>query len=92
MYLGIDLGTSAMKCLIIGEEQEIIISVSSKDIPLSTPNSGWSEQDPSSWIIALEECIHQLKENIKLSEIKEIDFEKLVFETTRNFNRLFNFS
>ncbi len=74
MYLGIDLGTSAMKCLIIGEEQEIIISVSSKDIPLSTPNSGWSEQDPSSWIIALEECIHQLKENIKLSEIKSISF------------------
>ena len=29
---------------------------------------------------------------IKLSEIKEINFEKLVFETTKNFNRLFNFS
>ena len=29
---------------------------------------------------------------IKLSEIKEIEFEKLVFETTKNFNKLFNFS
>ena len=29
---------------------------------------------------------------IKLSEIKEINFEKLVLETTKNFNRLFNFS
>jgi TatD DNase family protein len=28
----------------------------------------------------------------KLSEIKEISFEKLVFETTKNFNKLFNFS
>ena len=53
MYLGIDLGTSSMKCLVIGEDQEIIHSVSSKDIPLSNPQSGWSEQDPSSWIVAL---------------------------------------
>ena len=53
MYLGIDLGTSSMKCLVIGEDQEIIHSVSSEDIPLSNPQSGWSEQDPSSWIIAL---------------------------------------
>ena len=43
MYLGIDLGTSSMKCLVIGEEQEIIHSVSSDDIPLSNPQSGWSE-------------------------------------------------
>ena len=35
MYLGIDLGTSSMKCLVIGEDQEIIHSVSSEDIPLS---------------------------------------------------------
>ena len=29
---------------------------------------------------------------LKLSEIKDIEFEKLVFETTKNFNKLFNFS
>ena len=37
MYLGIDLGTSAMKCLVMGEEQEIIYSVSSDEIPLTDP-------------------------------------------------------
>ena len=45
MYLGIDLGTSSMKCLLLGEEQEILFSVNSEDIPLSTPQNGWSEQD-----------------------------------------------
>ena len=33
MYLGIDLGTSSMKCLLLGEEQEILFSVNSEDIP-----------------------------------------------------------
>ena len=53
MYLGIDLGTSSMKCLIIGDDQEIIYNVSSKDISLTNPKSCWSEQDPSLWIEAL---------------------------------------
>ena len=74
MYLGIDLGTSSMKCLVIGEEQEIIQSVSSDDIPLSNPHSGWSEQEPSSWIIALEACLKKLSEKMNLSEIKAISF------------------
>ena len=74
MYLGIDLGTSSMKCLVIGEDQEIIHSVSSNDIPLSNPHSGWSEQDPSSWIIALEQCLKLLKEKVHLDNIKSISF------------------
>ncbi len=39
MYLGIDLGTSSMKCLLIGENQELLKNVSSKQIPLSSPQS-----------------------------------------------------
>ena len=74
MYLGIDLGTSSMKCLVIGDDQEIIHSVSSKDIPLSNPQSGWSEQDPSSWIVALDQCIKKLDEKINIHEIKSISF------------------
>ena len=74
MYLGIDLGTSSMKCLIIGDDQEIIYNVSSKDISLTNPKSGWSEQDPSLWIEALELCLAKLKEKVKLNEIKSISF------------------
>ena len=69
MYLGIDLGTSSMKCLVIGDDQEIIHNVSSKDILLSNPKSGWSEQDTFLWIEALEQCFGQLKDKVKLNEI-----------------------
>ena len=74
MYLGIDLGTSSMKCLVIGEEQEIIHSVSSEDIPSSNPQSGWSEQDPSSWIVALDQCMLRLKSKININEINSVSF------------------
>ncbi len=74
MYLGIDLGTSSMKCLLLGEEQEILFSVNSEDIPLSTPQNGWSEQDPSFWIKALDQCIKQIVLKFDLSQIKAVSF------------------
>ena len=74
MYLGIDLGTSSMKCLLIGEEQEPIKSVSSDEIPLTSLHSGWSEQDPRHWIKALNQCLLKLKEDINLKQIKSISF------------------
>ena len=74
MYLGIDLGTSSMKCLVIGDKQEVLDNVSSKEISTSSPHNGWSEQDPNHWIEALEECLKKLSKKIKLSEIKAISF------------------
>ena len=74
MYLGIDLGTSSMKCLLIGEEQELIQSVSSEEIPLTSLQSGWSEQDPKHWIEALDQCLLKLKLNNNLNQIKSISF------------------
>jgi len=74
MYLGIDLGTSSMKCLLIGEDQEPIKTVSSEEIPLSSPHSGWSEQDPKLWIQALDQCLLKLRQEINLKQIKSISF------------------
>ena len=74
MYLGIDLGTSSMKCLVIGDEQNLIKTVSSEEIPLSSLYSGWSEQDPMLWIQALDQCFSKLKQDINLKEIKSISF------------------
>jgi xylulokinase len=74
MYLGIDLGTSSMKCLIIGEDQEPIKTVSSEEISLSSPHHGWSEQDPKLWIQALDQCLLKLNQEINLKQIKAISF------------------
>ena len=48
LYIGIDLGTSAMKLLLTDETGSILNTVT-KDYPLHFPQPGWSEQDPADW-------------------------------------------
>lgn len=60
MYLGLDLGTSALKALLIDDNQQIVGSASA-DLEVSRPASGWSEQQPADWIKACEKAILGLK-------------------------------
>jgi len=62
MYLGIDLGTSSVKALLMDEKQKIIGSASA-ELEVSRPHQGWSEQDPAEWIKATKKAISQLKQN-----------------------------
>lgn len=48
-YIGIDLGTSSVKGLLLDETQTII-ATHSLDYPLYVTNDGESEQDPSDWL------------------------------------------
>ena len=48
MYIGIDLGTSAVKLLLM-EADGTIKKVVSKEYPLEFPRSGWSQQNPQDW-------------------------------------------
>ncbi len=45
-YIGIDLGTSAVKLLLVDEAGEILNTVS-EEYPLYFPKPGWSEQEPT---------------------------------------------
>lgn len=60
MYLGIDLGTSGLKLLLLDAEQRIIATA---DAPLSAqqPQQGWSEQDPQAWWAGLELAVAALR-------------------------------
>jgi xylulokinase len=60
MYLGVDLGTSAVKATLIDASQTVIGS-SSAPLEVSRPQSGWSEQDAHSWIAAAEQAIGGLR-------------------------------
>jgi xylulokinase len=60
MYLGLDLGTSGVKALIIDEQQAIVGSAHG-ELDLSRPHPGWSEQDPAHWIRATEEAVGVLR-------------------------------
>lgn len=59
MYIGIDLGTSSVKSLLIDAEQKIIGSAS-VNLSVQRPAEGWSEQDPESWWQATCETMDQL--------------------------------
>ena len=58
-YIGIDLGTSAVKLLLADEKGAIVNSVT-KEYPLIFPHPGWSEQDPGEWWKAVTEGIGEL--------------------------------
>jgi xylulokinase len=60
MYLGIDLGTSSVKVLLIDADQAVIGSATSP-LEVSRPHPGWSEQDPADWIAATETAVADLK-------------------------------
>jgi xylulokinase len=61
MYLGIDLGTSGVKAMLIDADQRVIGSASSQQVATTRPHPGWSEQDPAEWIRATEEAIAGLR-------------------------------
>jgi len=59
-FLGIDLGTSALKAVLVDERQSVLAEASAP-IATRTPHPGWSEQDPLAWKVALDTAIGQLR-------------------------------
>ena len=70
-YIGIDLGTSACKLLLVDEMGQILNEVS-KEYPLEFPNPGWSQQDPEHWRKAVLEGIPQLLQGFDGSKVAGI--------------------
>lgn len=60
MYIGLDLGTSSVKALLIDENQRVIASATG-GLDVARPNPGWSEQDPADWVQATERALGTLK-------------------------------
>src|SRR6266851_3210709 len=48
MFLGIDLGTSSLKALVLDVDGSIV-GTGSASYPLTTPQPGWAESDPEDW-------------------------------------------
>ena len=58
-YIGVDLGTSALKLVMMKGNGELVKTVS-KEYPLYFPRSGWSEQNPTDWFSAVKEGLKEL--------------------------------
>ena len=71
MYLGIDLGTSGLKVILIDDHQNLL---GEKNIPLEVkrPQTLFSEQAPEEWWNALDQAICSLKSETDLSGLKGI--------------------
>ncbi|MCR4738904.1 MAG: xylulokinase [Lachnospiraceae bacterium] len=72
-YIGVDLGTSAVKLLLMSGDGKIE-NIVSKEYPLSFPHPGWSEQEPADWWKQTVEGLKELTEKCDKSQIAGISF------------------
>ena len=70
-YIGVDLGTSAVKLLLMDGKGDIK-NIVSKEYELFFPHPGWSEQKPEDWITAVTEGIRELTVGIDASLVAGI--------------------
>ena len=68
-FIGVDLGTSAMKLIMMDETGKIWRSVS-KEYPNSFPKPGWSEQEPADWYAACISGVRELVEGVDASLVR----------------------
>ena len=72
-YIGIDLGTSSVKMLLVSRDGEILKSVT-KEYPICYPKSGWSEQSPYDWYKGTIEGLKELIADVEKTSVKGISF------------------
>ncbi|MDF2835565.1 MAG: xylulokinase [Paenibacillus sp.] len=71
--IGIDLGTSAVKALLVDREGKVV-GESTRSYPLFHERTGWSEQRPEDWVDATCEALRELADAAGASSIEGISF------------------
>ena len=72
-FIGADLGTSAIKLLLVNGDGEVVRE-RSESYPLYSPKDNYSEQNPVDWWNAFKNGIKQLINGINKEEVKAISF------------------
>ncbi|HIQ76804.1 MAG TPA: xylulokinase [Candidatus Faecousia excrementipullorum] len=70
-YIGIDLGTSAVKLLLVDEKGKILSEVT-REYPLEFPQPGWSQQNPQDWKKAVLDGLQALLQGFDGSQVAGI--------------------
>lgn len=73
LYIGVDLGTSAVKLLLM-DETGSIVNIVSKEYPLEFPHPGWSQQNPEDWFDKTMEGLKELVPAECRGEVAGISF------------------
>ena len=71
-YIGLDIGTSSVKAVLISENR--IERTVSADYPISFPENGWAEQNPEDWYNKTVELLKKLAAEYPASDIKAVSF------------------
>lgn len=71
MYIGLDLGTSGLKAVLIDAAQAILAEAAAP-LTVSRPADGWSEQDPADWLDAAETVFSALAAQVSLSAVRAV--------------------
>lgn len=71
MFLGIDLGTSAVKALVVAEDGAVVATAESP-LEVSRPHPLWSEQDPEDWWRAVEDAVGALAAQGATADVRAI--------------------
>ena len=72
-YVGIDLGTSSVKTLLLNSDGEVVSSVT-KEYPLYFPRSGWSEQNPEDWYNQTVASLKELLADVDTKAVHSFSF------------------
>ena len=73
LYIGVDLGTSAVKLLLM-DENGSIQKVVSREYPLYFPHPAWSEQNPEDWFTASMDGMKELTSECDKAQVAGISF------------------
>ena len=73
LFIGVDLGTSAVKLLLMDENGKIC-KIVSREYPLYFPHPGWSEQNPEDWFVQSMEGIRELTADCDKSQVQGSSF------------------
>ena len=71
MFIGLDLGTSGLKAILVDLDQNILAEANAS-LEVNRPFDGWSEQAPASWLDACDAVMRQLGASVPLSSVRGI--------------------
>ena len=71
MYIGLDLGTSGLKGVLMTEGQAVVAEATAA-MTVQRPHDGWSEQSPADWVAAAETVLDALAASHDLSDVRGI--------------------
>lgn len=71
MFIGLDLGTSHLKGIVVDDAQNVCAEAS-VSLSLMRPKNGWSEQNPQDWLDATENVMASLANKVNLKKVNAI--------------------